>query len=115
MYEYFCAFIIGVVEGLTEYIPVSSTGHMIIVGNMLNFTGVLADVFDVFIQLGAILSVIVVYRHKFIYMMNTHHWFKKRGASLMKNSIVPLPLMEGFSSGLSRTPVTSSVHTGQMI
>ena len=39
----------------------------------------------------------------------------ERGASLMKNSIVPLPLIEGFSSGLSRTPVTSSVHTGQMI
>ena len=97
MYEYFCAFIIGVVEGLTEYIPVSSTGHMIIVGNMLNFTGVLADVFDVFIQLGAILSVIVVYRHKFIYMMNTHHWFKKRGASLMNLAIAMFPAcMIGF-------------------
>jgi hypothetical protein len=34
----------------------------------------------------------------------------ERGASLMKNSIVPLPLIEGFSSGSSRTPVTSSVH-----
>ena len=47
MYEYFCALIIGIVEGLTEYIPVSSTGHMIIVGNMINFTGELANVFDV--------------------------------------------------------------------
>ena len=43
MYEYFCALIIGIVEGLTEYIPVSSTGHMIIVGNMINFTGELAN------------------------------------------------------------------------
>lgn len=91
MYEYFCAFIIGVIEGLTEYIPVSSTGHMIIVGHMLNFTGILADVFDVFIQLGAILSVIVVYRHKFVYMMNTHHWFKKTGPSLLNLAIAMFP------------------------
>ncbi len=91
MYEYFCAFIIGIVEGLTEYIPVSSTGHLIIVGNMLHFTGVLADVFDVFIQLGAILSVVVVYRRKFVYMMNTHHWFKKKGASVMNIAIAMFP------------------------
>ena len=61
MYEYFCAVVVGIVEGLTEYIPVSSTGHMIIVGHMLGFEGTLADLFDVFIQLGAILSVLVVY------------------------------------------------------
>lgn len=78
MYEYFCALIIGIVEGLTEYIPVSSTGHMIIVGNMINFTGELANVFDVFIQLGAILSVVVVYRQKFLYILDTHHWFRKK-------------------------------------
>ena len=81
MYEYFCALIIGIVEGLTEYIPVSSTGHMIIVGNMINFTGELANVFDVFIQLGAILSVVVVYRQKFLYILDTHHWFRKKGPS----------------------------------
>lgn len=91
MYEYFCALIIGIVEGLTEYIPVSSTGHMIIVGNMINFTGELAKVFDVFIQLGAILSVVIVYRQKFLYILNTHHWFKKKGASLMNLAIAMFP------------------------
>ena len=42
------AVIIGIVEGVTEFLPVSSTGHMIIVGNMLGFDGPVADLFDVF-------------------------------------------------------------------
>lgn len=91
MYEYFCAFIIGIVEGLTEYIPVSSTGHMIIVGNMIHFTGTLADVFDVFIQLGAILSVLVIYKNKFLYMLDTHHWFVRKGPSPLNLAIAMFP------------------------
>ena len=55
------AVIVGIVEGLTEFLPVSSTGHMIIVGHVLGFEGQLADVFDVFVQLGAILSVVFIY------------------------------------------------------
>ena len=87
MYEYFCAVVVGIVEGLTEYIPVSSTGHMIIVGHMLGFEGTLADLFDVFIQLGAILSVLVVYREKFKFILNTHHWFSRRGPSVLNVAI----------------------------
>jgi undecaprenyl-diphosphatase len=59
------AIIIGLVEGLTEFLPVSSTGHMIIVGNMIGFKGEAAAVFEVVIQLGAILSVVYIYRRKF--------------------------------------------------
>lgn len=91
MYDYFCAVLIGIVEGLTEYIPVSSTGHLILVGHMLGFTGKLADVFDVFIQLGAILSVLVVYRQKFIYILNTHHWFRTKGPSLFNLAVAMFP------------------------
>ena len=63
------AVIIGVVEGLTEFLPVSSTGHMILVGSLLGFEGENASVFEVFIQLGAILSVFILYRDKFLAML----------------------------------------------
>jgi len=67
--ENLIAVLIGIVEGVTEYLPVSSTGHMILVGNILGFAGEKASVFEVFIQLGAILSVIFLYRDKFSRML----------------------------------------------
>lgn len=69
MNENLIAVIIGIVEGVTEYLPVSSTGHMILVGSILGFEGEKASVFEVFIQLGAILSVFFLYREKFFRMM----------------------------------------------
>ena len=51
----------GVVEGLTEFIPVSSTGHLILFGDLIDFVGDKAKVFEVFIQLGAILAVVFLY------------------------------------------------------
>lgn len=56
------AVILGVVEGLTEFLPVSSTGHLIVVGHLLGFRGEAANSFDIFIQMGAILGVVVYYR-----------------------------------------------------
>ncbi len=58
------ALILGAVEGLTEFLPVSSTGHLIIVGDMLNFNDARAKTFEIFIQLGAIVSVVWHYRAK---------------------------------------------------
>ncbi|WP_298836828.1 undecaprenyl-diphosphate phosphatase [Clostridium sp.] len=56
--------IMGIVEGITEFLPISSTGHMIIVGHFINFTGDFATLFEIVIQLGAILAIIVLYRAK---------------------------------------------------
>lgn len=69
MSENSIAIIIGIVEGLTEFLPISSTGHMILVGSLLGFEGEKASVFEVFIQLGAILSVFILYRDKFLAML----------------------------------------------
>ena len=58
------AAIMGVVEGLTEFLPISSTGHLILAGSLLDFTGERAKVFEIAIQTGAILAVIIVYWQK---------------------------------------------------
>jgi len=55
------AAIMGVVEGLTEFLPISSTGHLILAGSLLGFDDEKAKVFDIAIQTGAILAVIIVY------------------------------------------------------
>lgn len=62
MNEIFVAIILGIVEGLTEFLPVSSTGHLILVGNWLQFTGEKANTFEIFIQLGAIIAVLIYFR-----------------------------------------------------
>ena len=63
--EVWIAIILGLVEGITEYLPISSTGHLILFGEALQFTGEKAKSFDVVIQLGAIASVFVLYRERF--------------------------------------------------
>jgi undecaprenyl-diphosphatase len=58
------AAVMGVVEGLTEFLPISSTGHLILAGALLGFDDERAKVFDIAIQTGAILAVIIVYWQK---------------------------------------------------
>ena len=56
--------IMGVVEGLTEFLPISSTGHLILAGSLLNFTGEKVKVFEIVIQAGAMLAVCREYRER---------------------------------------------------
>ncbi len=60
------ALLLGIVEGLTEFLPVSSTGHLIVAGSLLSYTGEQAKTFEIVIQAGAILAVCWEYRAKLV-------------------------------------------------
>ncbi|MDH2999232.1 undecaprenyl-diphosphatase [Chelonobacter oris] len=76
MSEIFIAAILGIVEGLTEFLPVSSTGHLIIAAHFLGFTGEKAATFEVIIQLGSILAVVVVFWRKMFGLIGIHFGMK---------------------------------------
>ena len=67
------AFILGLVEGATEFLPVSSTGHLIIIGDILNFTDERSKVFKIVIQLGAILAIMWEYRERLVHTVTNLH------------------------------------------
>jgi undecaprenyl-diphosphatase len=64
--EYLAALLLGVIEGLTEFLPISSTGHLILLGDLIGFQGPPGKVFEISIQLGAILAIVIIYWRKLL-------------------------------------------------
>lgn len=111
MHDLIVAAIVGVVEGLTEFLPVSSTGHMILVEDLLGFHGDAASAFAVFIQLGAILSVGFLYREKYMELVKPETWFRKpEGLSVwhIAAGIVPVGLVGFVAHGFIKRHLFSS-------
>ena len=84
--EYIQAIIIGLVQGLTEFLPVSSTGHMIIVDHLIDFNKTVgadtAKLFEVVIQLGSILAVLILYWPKFRSMATREKLLSTKGLTV---------------------------------
>lgn len=106
------AVILGIVEGLTEFLPISSTGHLIIFSSIL---GLNADdflkLFTVAIQLGAILSVIVLYFKKFFNFTSIHHFisfYTKLFIAFIPSAFIGILLNDWIDAALE-SPVTVAV------
>jgi len=83
------AIILAIVEGITEFIPVSSTGHMILVGDIIKFgDSDFSNFFEVFIQAGAILAIVVLFRKTIWEILVSFFKWEKRGKSFILALVV---------------------------
>lgn len=113
------ALILGIVEGLTEFIPVSSTGHLIVVGSLLGFEGDKAATFEVFIQLGAILGVAWLYRRRLLSLATLgpdDGFAGRRGLGLLVLTTLPAVVIGALAHGFIRDqlfdPLTVAIGWG---
>jgi undecaprenyl-diphosphatase len=90
------AALLGLVEGITEYLPISSTGHLILTSHLLSLEGEGVDAFDIVIQLGAILAVLVHYRRL----------LAERTTGLFKRDRVSYQLLAALALGFAPTAIT---------
>jgi undecaprenyl-diphosphatase len=90
------AILLGIVEGVTEFLPVSSTGHMILVGHWISFPQPLARTFEIFIQLGAILAVVFFFRGRLVGLLRT---FEARKALRHPAGLVCLAFLPAATIG----------------
>lgn len=98
LWQFFVALVLGMVEGLTEYAPVSSTGHMILVDDLLLhskelLTAPVANTFKIVIQLGSILAVVILFRERFLDLLGLR---KKRPRSSFQERLSLTKVLVGL-------------------
>ena len=117
------AVILGVVEGLTEFLPISSTGHLILVGDLLNFNDDRGKAFEVIIQFGAILAVCWEFREKLLRVLTSLRTSSLSRHFVLNLLIASFPAMGlGFLFGkhikailFSPVPVASAFIVGALV
>ncbi len=118
------AILLGIVEGLTEFIPVSSTGHLILAAYFLGIHGEAAKTFEVVIQAGALVAVAWLYRGRIVSLGRSVVNRDESGLRLLKNlliSFVPFPIVgflfyDGIKSHLfGAWPVVAALATGGVL
>ena len=71
MIEWLKVILLGIVEGVTEFLPISSTGHLIVAAALLDFQNSMGGTFEIFIQLGAVVAVVLFYRRQLVQQART--------------------------------------------
>lgn len=116
---FYAALLLGFIEGLTEFIPVSSTGHLVLMSDLIDFNGPTAKAFQIFIQPGAILAAVILYRGRFIRLLSmkeTRGFAGMNGCLLLGVSTIPALaagwLAHGFIKQHLLTPLTVAIGLG---
>ena len=102
MFMVLSAVLLGVVEGLTEFLPISSTGHLIVVGHLIDWRGPQAATFQIFIQAGAILAIVGLYRDRFRSLLPGHpesEFGGRRGLLLLGLTTLPALICGAVAHG----------------
>lgn len=113
MNEFLTALFLGFVEGLTEFIPVSSTAHLIILVDKLKFEAPANHVFEVFIQLGAIMAVMFLYRQKLWQTATNFHRDEKDRRFLFNLILGTIPAV--IAGGLGRDWIKENLYDPYVI
>jgi len=88
MIEYLVAVLLGIVEGVTEFLPVSSTGHLILASELMGYNAAQWAVFNVAIQPGAILAIVVLYWRTFLTVIRGLLKWEKESVAFVRNLLI---------------------------
>jgi len=113
MSDLLTALFLGFIEGLTEFIPVSSTAHLVILTEALNFQAPPGHVFEVFIQIGAILAVVVLYRRKL--WETAIHLPHEKSAQLFVANLIAGTIPALIAGGLGRDWIKGHLYNPSVI